>query len=529
MEYKTFIKQVPKETNKMIKKAIDIYSLVYNKNIDRIIYDRHGKTTFPLGKIDKKCLSLFLAGILTNDFIDELMFEHNITAEEIMKYLNIEQTKIKGKTEKEYEIYFEKEFKIILELMERNMSSVFDKNEVEYMYPEYVMNCLAYTHICISDIIEQLYISLGNIEIGDVLTKHETFRTLNEMFEKRIVAIIDQTLNDEIKEKSTEIKLKKIFDTEKEEQNILVNKTLTKYGNIMTNEKYNTNPAIGREKELKELMLTLLTPDKSAVITGEPGVGKTSVVEGLAYLVSQNQVPNMLKNIQIVKINTSALLSGCLYRGMFEERVEEILKEIEKETNTILFIDEMHTIIGAGSSSETDLDFANILKPYLDRGKIKMIGATTNEEYDRYIQKDEALKRRFEKIKVSEPTDNITVQILLGTIPKLEQITNIKFDYEEKEKRIIMELIVDITNKKCRTYNDNINNPDLSLTILKKAFAHAALLEHTTVEIEDIKEAIKSNERISSLVRIRKSKELSKIFEIKEEQKTAKIIEFPKK
>ena len=175
---------------------------------------------------------------------------------------------------------------------------------------------------------------------------------------------------------------------------------LSKYGTCLTNEEYETNPAVGRQEELHQLILGLLSQEKSVALVGPPGVGKTAIVEGLAYAIHNNQVPKALQNFEIYKMDTSSLVSGTRYRGDFEERVENVLKELGTRKKTILFIDEFHTIVGAGSASSSSLDLANILKPYLDRGKIKMIGATTIDEYERYIKNDPALKRRFKKINI---------------------------------------------------------------------------------------------------------------------------------
>ena len=153
-----------------------------------------------------------------------------------------------------------------------------------------------------------------------------------------------------------------------------------------------TNPAIGREKELKELMLILLTPDKSAILTGKPGVGKTSIVEGLAYLIQKRQVPNQLLNYQIIKVNTSALLGIDPVTG--ESKIQNLIEELKNYEHLILFIDEIHTLMGSKGEA---LDFANMFKPGLDRGDIKVIGATTTEEYERYILRDKAFVRRFQK------------------------------------------------------------------------------------------------------------------------------------
>ena len=151
---------------------------------------------------------------------------------------------------------------------------------------------------------------------------------------------------------------------------------------FLTNKNYLSNPAIDCEEEIEELEIALLTPSKSAILVGPPGVGKTAITEGLAYRISKGQVPPALQNKQILKINTSSLVRGCTLVGMFEAKVEKLMQYLSENPDTILFVDEIHTAIGAGLGSKGNLDLANIMKPYIDRGQVKVIGATTEEEYE---------------------------------------------------------------------------------------------------------------------------------------------------
>ena len=185
------------------------------------------------------------------------------------------------------------------------------------------------------------------------------------------------------------------------------NNILNRYADNLTLINYITNPAIAREKEIKQVILTLLTPEKSAILVGKPGIGKTAIVEGLAYKIQRNDVPDILKGYQIYRINVTALVGEI--QG--ENRVLKLIEELKQQTRIILFIDEIHTLIG--SSNEKALDLANMFKEGLSRGSIKLIGATTTAEYDRYIVRDKAFLRRFEKIEVEEPTSEMCIQILL--------------------------------------------------------------------------------------------------------------------
>jgi len=234
---------------------------------------------------------------------------------------------------------------------------------------------------------------------------------------------------------------------------------LKTYGDNFNEKEFITNPAIGRENELKELMLILLTPDKSAILTGKPGVGKTSIVEGLAYLIQNKNVPDRLLDYQIIKVNTSALLGIDPVTG--ESKIQNLIEELKEYTHLILFIDEVHTLMGKGES----LDFANMFKPGLDRGDIKVIGATTTEEYERYILRDKAFVRRFQKVIVEEPTREQNIEICMGTLPKIEKRTGAKMLYSNFVKQTMMEFLTDITSEYKRVYEIGSRYPDVTLTL----------------------------------------------------------------
>ncbi len=181
------------------------------------------------------------------------------------------------------------------------------------------------------------------------------------------------------------------------------------------------DPVIGRSKEIERVMQILCRRMKNnPCLVGEPGVGKTAVVEGLAQLISAGNVPELLKDKQIVNLDLSAMVAGSKYRGEFEERIKRVMAEVKQAGNIILFVDELHTLIGAGGA-EGAIDASNILKPALSRGEVQMIGATTSNEYRKYIQKDAALERRFQPVNVEEPSREEAIEILQGLREKYEQ------------------------------------------------------------------------------------------------------------
>src|SRR3974390_2466470 len=181
------------------------------------------------------------------------------------------------------------------------------------------------------------------------------------------------------------------------------------------------DPVVGRETEIERIMQILSRRTKNnPVLVGEPGVGKTAVVEGLAQRITNADVPELLKNKQIYTLDLAALVAGSKYRGEFEERLKKVMKEITQRGDIILFIDELHNLVGAGAA-EGAIDAASILKPALARGELQAIGATTLEEYRKYLERDSALERRFQKITVDQPTKAETVQILKGLRDRYEQ------------------------------------------------------------------------------------------------------------
>ena len=268
---------------------------------------------------------------------------------------------------------------------------------------------------------------------------------------------------------------------------------LEQYGENFTKREYVTNPAIGRDEEIKQLIIILLTPEKSGILVGKPGIGKTAIVEGLGYRIQRGEVPDALKDYSIWKLNTASLIG--VMPGTNEPKITMLLNEIKETEKLILFIDEIHTLIGTGVDGGS-MDFAQVFKPGLDRGNIKMIGATTTEEYDQYILRDKAFVRRFQKVEVAEPSREHTIQILMGTLPKFEHKTGAKMKYTPFIQEKIMAFIVDITSEFKRVYEFSVRYPDVSLTLVQQAFSYAVFDNRKEVDIRDFKKAIENTKLI---------------------------------
>ena len=264
---------------------------------------------------------------------------------------------------------------------------------------------------------------------------------------------------------------------------------LERYGQNLLKREYITDPAIGRENEIKQVIMTLLTPEKSALLVGKAGTGKTSIVEGIAYRILNHQVPDALADREIYKLNVTSLLGKTTVEGDAESRVDLLVKELAARPKVILFLDETHVLVNKGGG-ESGIDFANMFKAGLDRGEIKMIGATIDEEYEQYILKDRAFLRRFQKIDVAELDQPHTVQVLMGTYPKIEKKTGVHFEYTDFVLERIMKFIVDMTDEYKRVYEISSRYPDICLTILSNAFTYALFDNEKVCRIKHIYKAI---------------------------------------
>ena len=269
------------------------------------------------------------------------------------------------------------------------------------------------------------------------------------------------------------------------------NSILEMYGENLTANKYIVNPAIARDKELKELVMVLLTPEKSACLVGKPGIGKTAIVEGLAYRMQLGDMPNALKGYSVYKISTPSLVGTT--DG--ENKVMKLVNELKTRDKIIIFIDEIHMLMGANTTTGP-MDMANMFKEGLSRGTVKLIGATTVDEYERYIMRDKAFLRRFERIDVSEPTQEMCTEILLRSVPKIEIQTGVKLNYTDFIKEKIIKFIVNMTSEYKRVYEISSRYPDISLTVLRQAFSAALFDNSSEVKFKHIYEAIKNTKAV---------------------------------
>ena len=281
--------------------------------------------------------------------------------------------------------------------------------------------------------------------------------------------------------------------------------TLNQYGTDLTKQakEGKLDPVIGRKEEIQRVIQILSRRTKNnPCLIGEPGVGKTAVAEGLAEKIVAGDVPEILKNKRVVSLDMASMIAGAKYRGDFEERIKKALKEVKKAGDVIIFIDEIHTIVGAGSA-EGAVDAANILKPLLARGEIQLIGATTLKEYRKYIEKDAALERRFSPVTVNEPTEEEATQILFGLRDKYEAHHNVKITDEA------IKAAVELSSR----YINDRYLPDKAIDLIDEAASKVRMSSYT--EPDSFKELKDKIEKLD--------KEKEEAIRVQDFEKAAKI------
>lgn len=302
-------------------------------------------------------------------------------------------------------------------------------------------------------------------------------------------------------------------------------KELEKWGTILNKQKFITEPTIGRNQEIMELIIKLAKISKSVIITGEANVGKTALVKELVYLIKTKQVPDFLTNKIILSINPSHIVSGKHYVGEFEEAMEKLFKICDKYSNKlILFIDDIQGIYGVGASASKDNDMSNMLKRYLENSPLKIIGTTNNYDYEKYFSNN-SLKKHFETIKIKEPSSENLLKIIDKTLDDYQILTGISFECQEFKKEIC-QIIKEATDRKNRVYNDIINNPELSISIIEQSYAIARVFNKNTLTLDNLIESFKLNERINSIAKNRAISKLKLLAKNPPIKKKAKIIDF---
>lgn len=356
---------------------------------------------------------------------------------------------------------------------------------------------------------ENASITLGRnteiIKINDKLVTRRNFDELIEMLKDKNKIIKFTTYDiDRRCENSFAVIKEDMFGSGKMEdvtnKKIDMSETpnLDKYGEDLTSMPYLKDPSVGRKQELERIMKILLYPerDKSVIITGVAGCGKTALVKGLAYRIQKGDVPATLKDLKIISIDTATMVAGTKYVGTLEEKMKKILDEASNDKNIIIFIDEIHQAVSGGRAEGNDNTVAEILKPYLDYGKVRVIGATTEEEYAEHVESNTAFKTRFKKVAIKEPDYNTTYQVLDDLIEAYNKISYSKLIVSPEERHMIIDWLINSTKPTFRDYKDRASNPRLVLDVLKEAYAIAAFNESKEVTVDHLIEALKNEDRL---------------------------------
>lgn len=474
--------------------ADQVFSMMFGKG-EEVSQQGVVKEYRALTQIDKRDLSLFLAVLSSKTPVNELLASFGVTLDKIADcFPDIHQLIASKKLDdfvdsvdgdENYHDLYTKYFEPMIE--------PWSKRYV-YMSPDMLTLELLNSDMRSAIVSETIYPILNNTGFSGNLLGDQLIMIVNQQCEK--------FLNTHPEEKEAYEERKR----QAEQQNTsglvkvimgqagMEEESFSQIGTYLTDKEFARNPVIGRDKELDEALITLIT--RSLMLLGPSGVGKTALVEGLAYRMQQERVPECLKDSRILQVNTHDLVAGTIYRGAFEERVQALIQRLREEEKTILFIDEIHTVRGAGAVNSDSQDLMNILKPYLSSGEIRMIGATTEYEYQEYFSNDDAFRRRFDTLTLKEPKEDVLQQIMSGSILKYRDLTGVDFSYSEEDQRRLFHILIRQTNDKVRVYHDKQYNPHLVLSILEKAFAYAAFYEHDSVKMEDLCQAVMSCERI---------------------------------
>jgi len=348
---------------------------------------------------------------------------------------------------------------------------------------------------------EEINNALENVDINDIMN--------NNMFSSLFNS--KDSMSDDLKFEGID-DLNKCKSKEKDKSSIFIKnkkKNLNKYGVNLTKKAMdgNIDPVIGRDKEIDRVIQILNRRTKNnPILIGEPGVGKTAIAEGLAVRIVNKQVPIKLFDMEVYLLDLTAVVAGTQFRGQFESRMKSIIDEVKENNNIILVIDEIHNIIGAGEAQGGSLNAANILKPALARGEMQVIGATTIDEYRKYIEKDSALERRFQNILVEEPSIEESIDILKG----------IKGYYENYHKVYISDSIIEETVKLSKRYITDRYLPDKAIDIIDEASSSVNLKNHSLVKLKILNDDLKNLEdEILKLTNEEKYKEAAE-YKIKE-------------
>ena len=475
-DYLEFKSKAKKEVKDVVFKSIEINKLLEDKNISYYSYSMEK----PMDIVDKYSFATLIAILDSNKKLNDYFNRYGITIEKITNYLDVDL----ADTLELYPDQLESEFIHGYGSFLQRITKTYEWNQIDIVN---LIDNIIYEYRDDSAAINSFFMD-NNIRVSDV--------------SKGLLNLDEESSLENVKPNKK-------------------NSDLTNFGYYLTGD-IGKNIK-GREKEIRDLEASLIAPG-NVIVIGEAGVGKTAVVEHLAYLINNNKVPNILKDKKIFFLDLVKVMANTTYRGDLEAKLDKLINSLEKDKNTILFIDEIHMIMGAGKSSSDNIDIANIIKSYLSNRRIQIIGVTTTLEYEKYILEDKAFRRRFNRVVVDEPNDEVLYDILNTKRIEYENKLNIRMEDADKSIR----LLIESTKKSHRDYSDNLCNPTLSLNILGRSFAYTAVDSKKSVTFSSLADSILAEETLYRGSREDYANKLKKV-KVKTISNKDKIIRFPKK
>lgn len=475
-DYLEFKSKARKEIKDVVFKAIEIYKVLEDKKINYYSYSMEKSMDI----VDKYSFATLIAILDSNKKLNDCFKRYGITIKKITNYLDVDL----ADTLELYPDQLESEFIHGYGYFLQGITKTYEWHQIDIIN---LTGNVIYEDNDNSDAIKSFF-KVNNISISEV--------------SKGLLNLDEESSLENVKPNKK-------------------NRDLTNFGYYLTGD-IGKNIK-GREKEIRDLEASLIAPG-NVIVIGEAGVGKTAVVEHLAYLINHNKVPNILKDKKIFSLDLVKIMANTTYRGDLEAKLDKLISSLEKDKNTILFIDEIHMIMGAGKGSSDNIDIANIMKSYLSNRKIQIIGATTTLEYEKYILEDKAFRRRFNKVVVDEPNDEVIYDILNTKRVEYENKLNIKMEDADK----LIRLLIESTRKRHRDYSDNLCNPTLSLNILGRSFAYTAVDSKKSVTVSSLADSILAEDTLYRGSREDYANKLKKV-KVKTISNKDKIIRFPKK
>lgn len=509
MDYRNFIKQIPAETKKLIHNAIDIYMKIKEKELN---YHINGELVV-FSEQDKKCISLFLAGLVTDSKAKEYMIKNGIDSKYFYGLLNINDEDLKKEDVTDYEKIFNFSFKELINKIVTDYYMHFDEN-LSNLHSHNIILALILKDVSNSEIIKHTFIEGQFLGKGKAISYHTLFLDLQkEAYKKRRQGSAEKVYK-EHQERNEEIRKAMLsLNTEKTDL----------YGEYLTNKKGLS--FFDHRESLDAIMIQLLSEKRGALLISDDPYEKDAVINDLVYLIGEKKVPNRLQNVRVFKLNMTSFISNTAYRGELEARVKALAKSIISNGNqkTAIYVDNMYQTLSY-SGNENSLSLWSLLIPYME--KIKIIGGITKQEYLRSVGNNAEIKSKFALININEPSTDELEKAIVKIIGYFSKEKKINFPFPLEQRKKISSLLAECTQRIHQAYDDKETNPTLAISIIEDAFNYAIIDNSDHFKIDHLVKAINQKGRIYESTRLNCIFKLRQLFNIPVNEKD-KIIVFP--